>query len=237
MQPTPNRDMYGNPSQAATASTFMSKVYMWMTIGILLTGFVAMNVATNETLFTMILGNKIVFYGLMIAEFALVIGLSAAINRLSAFTATALFLLYATLNGATLSAIGLIYTAQSIQGAFFTTAFSFAGLSAFGFFTKRDLGPVGNFCSMGLFGLIGMAILSIFFPSLMGGVGGQVYGLVGIVVFAGLTAYDTQNIKNMAPNARDIEGSKKGAIMGALKLYLDFINLFLFILRLGGNRK
>ena len=185
----------------------------------------------------LVLGNKIVFYGLMIAQFALVIGLSSAINRLNAMTATALFLLYAVLNGATLSIIGLIYTAQSIQGAFFTTAFSFAGLSAFGLITKRDLGPVGNFCTMGLFGLFGMAILSIFFPSLMGGVSGQVYGLVGIVVFAGLTAYDTQKIKQMAPNSRDIEGTKKGAILGALKLYLDFINLFLFILRLGGNRK
>ena len=236
MQPI-NRDMYGNPSQVNTASAFMSKVYMWMTIGILLTGFVAMNVATNQELLNIIVGNKIVFYGLMIGEIALVIGLSAAINRLSSVTATALFLLYATLNGATLSVIGLIYTSSSIQSAFFTTAFSFAGLSAFGFFTKRDLGPVGNFCTMGLFGLVGMAILSIFFPSLMGGVAGQVYGLVGILVFAGLTAYDTQAIKQMAPHARDIEGTKKGAIMGALKLYLDFINLFLMVLRLGGNRR
>lgn len=237
MQPTPNRDMYGSPSQVNTASGFMSKVYMWMTIGILLTGFVAMNVATNPDIYNIIVGNKLVFYGLMIGEIVMVIALSSAINRLSSTTATAMFLLYAMMNGATLSVFGMIYTSASIQSAFFTTAFSFAGLSAFGFFTKKDLGPVGNFCTMGLFGLVGMAILSIFFPSLMGGVAGQVYGLVGILVFAGLTAYDTQKIRQMAPNARDIEGTKKGAIMGALQLYLDFINLFLMVLRLGGNRR
>jgi FtsH-binding integral membrane protein len=236
MQPM-NRDVYVNPTEQLAVTKFMSKVYMWMTLGIVLTGFVAMSVATNQELLTLIVSNKIIFYGLMIAEFALVIGLSAGINKLNAMTATALFLLYATLNGATLSIFSLIYTQESIQGAFFTTGFAFAGLSAFGYMTKRDLGPVGNFCTMGLFGLFGMAILSIFFPSLMGGMGGQIYGLVGLIVFAGLTAYDTQIIKRMAPGGRDAEQFHKGAIMGALKLYLDFINLFLFVLRMGGNRK
>ena len=237
MQPSTERDIYGNPTAQASVSTFMSKVYMWMTLGIVLTGFVAMNVANNEELLALIVTNKIIFYGLVIAEFALVIGLSAGINRLNSLTATAIFLLYAVLNGATLSIFSLIYTNESIQSAFYITGFAFAGLSAFGFVTKRDLGPVGNFCTMGLFGMFGMAILSIFFPSLMGGVSGQVYGLVGLVVFSGLTAYDTQTIKKMAPSSRDSENFQKGAIMGALKLYLDFVNLFIFVLRMGGNRK
>jgi FtsH-binding integral membrane protein len=237
MQPSSERDIYSNPMEKSSVSTFMSKVYMWMTIGIVLTGFVAMQVANDAQLLNMIFSNSWIFYGLMISEIVLVLVLSAAINKINSLTATALFLLYATLNGATLSLFALIYTRASIESAFFTTGFAFAGLSAFGFLTKRDLGPVGNFCTMGLFGLVGMAILSIFFPSLMGGVGGQVYGLVGLVVFAGLTAYDTQIIKNMAPSPRDLEHYHKGAIMGALKLYLDFINLFLFVLRMGGNRK
>ncbi len=237
MQPTTPKDLYGIPTKNVALSRYMSKVYMWMCAGILLTGFVAFNVATDENILRMIIGNKIVFYGLIIAEFGLVIGLSAAINRMNSMTATALFLLYSALNGATLSIFALIYTQASIQSAFFTTAFSFAGLSAFGLVTKRDLGPVGNFCTMGLFGLVGFSILSIFFPNMMGGMYGQIYGLVGIVVFAGLTAYDTQAIKSMAPLSAHDEDQKKGAILGALKLYLDFINLFLFILRFSGDRR
>lgn len=237
MQPTPNRDQYGRPIIEATLSKFMSKVYLWMTLGILLTGFVAMSVANNEEILAMVVTNKVLFYGLMFAEIALVIGLSAGINKLNSLSATALFMLYATLNGVTLSIFSLIYTSESIQGAFFTTAFGFAGLSAFGLITKRDLGPVGNFCTMGLFGLVGFSIISIFFTTLMGGVSGQVFGVVGLIVFSGLTAYDTQIIKKMAPAENDTENFQKGAIMGALKLYLDFINLFLYVLRMSGKRK
>jgi FtsH-binding integral membrane protein len=209
---------------------------MWMTIGILLTGFVAYSVASSEVMLYAILSNKFLFYGMMIAELGLVIWLSAGINRMTPMMATLMFLLYAALNGATLSVFSMIYTQESIQGAFFTTTFAFGGLSAFGYITKRDLGPVGNFCTMGLFGLLGFALISFFFPSMMGGMGGQIYGLVGLIVFAGLTAYDTQIIKNMAPLGSG-DHVARGAIMGALKLYLDFINLFLFILRMQGRRK
>lgn len=227
---------YVSPTAQFAVSQYMSKVYMWMTMGILLTGMVAFGVASTPDVLYAIIGNKIIFYGLMIAEVGLVIWLSAGINRMSPMVATAMFLLYAAMNGATLSVFSLVYTQESIQSAFFTTAFAFGGLSAFGYVTKKDLGPVGNFCTMGLFGLFGFAILSIFFPSMMGGVAGQIYGLVGIIVFAGLTAYDTQVIKNMAPvGSGDHVG--RAAIMGALKLYLDFINLFLFILRMSGRRK
>jgi FtsH-binding integral membrane protein len=163
--------------------------------------------------------------------------LTAGINKMNSLTATCLFLIYASLTGVTLSVISLVYTQESIASAFFTTAAGFAGLSAFGYFTKRNLGPVGNFCQMGLWGLVGFSILSIFFPSLMGSTASKVYGLVGIVVFAGLTAYDTQVIKDMALQSRTAEESHKGAILGALKLYLDFVNLFLFLLRMTGDRR
>lgn len=235
MQPV--HDAYSSPTRSLALSRYMSKVYMWMTIGIMLTGFVAWYVGQDQQLMYTIVTNRILFYGLMIAEIGLVIWLSAGINRMSSMMATIMFLVYAALNGTTLSIFSMVYTAESIQSAFFTTAASFAGLSAFGYITKKDLGPVGNFCSMGLFGLIGFGLLSIFFPSMMSTTASQIYGLVGIIVFAGLTAYDTQKIKNMAPFNGTDEHIQKGAIMGALQLYLDFINLFLFVLRMTGSRR
>lgn len=235
MQPV--HDVYASPTRSLALSRYMSKVYMWMTVGIMLTGFTAWYVSSDMELIQMILMNKFVFYSLLIGQIGLVIGLSAGINRINAMTATLLFLLYALLNGTTLSIIALVYTSESIQSAFFTSGAAFAGLSAFGYFTKKDLGPVGNFCAMGLFGLIGYSILAIFFPTMMDSTAGKVYGLVGILVFAGLTAYDTQKIKNMAPIGHQDEQLKKGAIMGALQLYLDFVNLFLFVLRMSGRRK
>lgn len=225
MQPT-----YQSPTASMAVSKYMSKVYLWMTMGILLTGSVSWYMASSEDLIQQLVANKILFYGLIIAEFGLVIWLSARMEKMSAALATSMFMLYAGLNGVTLSVFALAYTAESIQSAFFTSASAFAGLSAFGYFTKRDLGPVGSFCTMGLFGLFGFSILSIFFPSMMGNMTSQIYGIVGIIVFAGLTAYDTQKIKEMGRH-------QMNPIMGALKLYLDFINLFLFILRMQGRRR
>jgi FtsH-binding integral membrane protein len=233
----PMQDVYVNPTRSMAVSQYMSKVYLWMTMGILLTGGVAYYVSQDQNLMYTIATNRILFYGLMIVEIGLVLWLSAGINKMNSVMATGMFLFYAAINGVTLSLFSMIYTSESIQSAFFTSAASFAGLSAFGYITKRDLGPVGSFCTMGLFGLVGFGLLSIFFPSLMGTTASQIYGLVGIIVFAGLTAYDTQIIKNMAPASGDSENAKKGAILGALKLYLDFINLFLFILRMQGRRK
>jgi FtsH-binding integral membrane protein len=227
---------YAIPTAKPELSAYMSKVYMWMTLGIFVTGFVCYFVAGTPELINALLSNRILFYSIMIAEIGLVIWLTAGINKMSSLVAKSMFLLYASLNGITLSLFSLIYTSESIQSAFFTTTFAFGGLSAFGYITKKDLGPVGNFCTMGLFGMFGFALISIFFPSMMGTMAGQIYGLVGIIVFAGLTAYDTQAIKNMAFRGSD-EQAQKGAIMGALKLYLDFINLFLFILRMQGRRK
>jgi FtsH-binding integral membrane protein len=237
MEPTFRRDTYQSPTQSLAVGQYMSKVYMWMTVGILLTGMVAMGFASDLELVYAVASNKILYWGLFIAQIGLVMWLSAGINKMNSLMATCLFLIYASLTGVTLSVISLVYTQESIASAFFTTAAGFAGLSAYGFFTKRDLGPVGNFCQMGLWGLVGFSILSIFFPSMMGSTASKVYGLVGIVVFAGLTAYDTQTIKSMALQARSTEEHNKGAILGALKLYLDFINLFLFLLRMSGDRR
>lgn len=237
MEPVFSRNAYASPTQSLAVGQYMSKVYMWMSAGILLTGSVGMGIASDPELVYAIASNKILYFGMFIAQIALVIWLSAGINKMNSMTATAVFLLYATLTGVTLSVISLVYTQESIASAFFTTAAGFAGLSAFGYFTKRDLGPVGSFCHMGLWGLVGFAILTFFFPSLMGTTASKVYGLVGILVFAGLTAYDTQAIKAMASQSRNAEDHHKGAILGALKLYLDFINLFLFILRMSGDRR
>src|ERR1700691_6520618 len=215
----------------------MSRVYGWMTRGLCVTGVVAWNVSGNPQLVQTIFGNPVLLWGLIIAQLGAVIALSWLINRISGATATLIYFLYAGLTGLTLSAIFLVYTSSSIAEVFGVTAFGFAGLSAVGFVTKRDLGPVGSFCTMGLFGLVGFGLLAMLFPSLMGPGASFVYSLVGVVVFAGLTAYDTQKIKAMnVPGDEGTDAGRKKAIYGALRLYLDFINLFLSLLRLTGRR-
>lgn len=235
-----NQQMMMRSSQSISEENarFMSGVYKWMTFGVLLTAFVAYYVSSSKELTRLLVENKFVFILLILAQFAAVIFLSLAMKRISALVATLVYFLYAGLTGLTFSVIFLIYTMDSIQGAFITTACGFAGLSAFGYLTKRDLGPIGTFCHMGLWGLIGFSILALFFPSMMSGQTEMVFSLVGVLVFAGLTAYDTQKIKNS--NIIGNEGTAedhKETIFGALTLYLDFINLFLMILRLVGNRR
>jgi hypothetical protein len=216
---------------------FMSGVYSYMTIGVLVTALVSYTFSNNPEIMTAILGNKFIFWSLIIAQLGAVFFLSFAITKINALTATFIYFLYSALTGSTLSVIFLVYTQESIQSAFFVSSFSFAGLSAFGYLSKRDLGPIGTFCHMGLWGLIGFGLLSLFFPSMMSGTASIVYSLCGIVIFAGLTAYDTQKIKEMNTWQEGSEEAKKGTILGALTLYLDFINLFLNILRLMGKRK
>ncbi len=222
---------------ARESSAFMTRVYQWMSIGVLLTGLIASVIGNNEGLIQMIMANRALFWVVIIAQVGLVMSISGLINRMSVVTASALFLLYSALTGVTFSVIFAIYTAASIQSAFFTTAMGFGGLTAFGYLTKKDLGPVGSFCMMGLFGMIGFSILSIFFPSMMGGAAGLVYSLVGLLIFAGLTAYDTQKIKVMGRQAMNEQDKGRATILGALTLYLDFINLFMMILRLSGDRR
>ncbi len=225
-------------SIAEERARFMSRVYSWMTAGISVSGGIAYFVGSTPELVYTIVSNRLLFWCLIIAQLGSVFYLSMAVQKISSKTAAAVYLLYAALTGLTLSVIFMLYTQASIASVFGLTAFSFAGLSLFGSVTKRDLGPVGSFCTMGLFGMIGFGLLSIFFPDMLGGVAEQVYAAVGIVVFSGLTAYDTQKIKTMyALGSEGTDTGRKGAIYGALTLYLDFINLFLSLLRLFGKKR
>ena len=217
-------------------NSFIRSVYNWMAIGLGITGFVAYYVANTESLRQLIFGNKILFFGLIIAELGLVIAISARIQKMQASTAMALFVLYSALNGATLSLIFLIYTASSITSTFFICAGTFVTCSIYGWTTKRDLTSVGGFMTMGLIGIIIASVVNIFLRS---SAMYMIISYIGVIVFVGLTAYDTQHLKNMAmtqPDGLEAGVVRKGAILGALKLYLDFINLFLMLLRIFGNR-
>lgn len=213
---------------------FVSKVYAWMSAALFITAFVAFIVASNDSLAKMFLSNRGIFYGLLIAEFLLVMGIGAMINNMSAATATVLFIGYAALNGLTFSVIFLLFTTASIASTFLVTASTFGIMSIYGYYTKRDLTTIGNLCLMSLFGLIIASIVNIFFSN------STLYWITtyaGILIFVGLTAYDTQKIKEMGQEGMSGEIQNKAAIMGALALYLDFINLFLFLLRLFGRRR
>ena len=222
-------------AQAATDSgAFLRKVYAYMAGGLLATAVTALIVASSETLFRLITGNPIVLYGLIFCELGMVLAFSALVNRISTAAAGALFFAYAIVNGLTLSIIFLAYTASSISSTFFVTAGTFGALSAYGYATKRDLSGLGGFAMMGLIGLIIASVVNIFLKSSM------IYWLttfVGVIVFTALTAYDTQKLKQFALSSSSPEQQNKVALQGALMLYLDFINLFLYLLRLLGRRR
>ncbi len=212
-------------------NSLIRQVYAWMGLGLALTAFVAMVTVSTPELFKAIVTNKPLFYGLMIGELALVFTLSGAINRLSATVATLLFLGYSLLNGVTLSVIFLMYTADSIASTFAVTAATFGAMSVYGYVTKKDLTSWGSFLFMGLIGVVIASVVNIFLQS--AGVS-WILSAVGVIVFTGLTAYDTWKIKELA--AAGTTG-RKPAILGALTLYLDFINLFLMLLRFMGGRR
>ena len=212
----------------------MRKVYVWMTLALAITGLTAYGVATSPGLMQAIYTNQILFWGLIIAEFALVIGVSAAINRLSLGTATFMFVLYSVINGALLSYIFVLYTASSISTVFFITAGTFAAMALIGYTTKTDLSSWGKILLMALIGLIIATIVNVFIKSTMFD---MILSYVGVLIFVGLTAYDSQKIKQMLLQAPDAgESAQKVALLGALSLYLDFINLFLYLLRIFGKR-
>lgn len=220
---------------SAAFPVLMRKVYVWMTMALVITGFTAYYVAHNETLLTAIFTNQILFWGLLIGEFALVIGLTAAINRLSLTVATLMFVVYSVVNGATLSFIFLAYTASSITNVFFITAGTFAVMAFMGYFTKVDLSSMGKILMMALIGIIIATIVNIFTKS--EGLA-MILNYLGVLVFVGLTAYDSQKIKQMMLAAPDAgEAAQKMALLGALSLYLDFVNLFLYLLRILGTRR
>ena len=231
-----NRSMdYGLGNAQTSERSFMSQVYFWMAMGLGLTGFVAGWMAVNPSLVVGLLRNVGLFWLIVLAQFGIVLWLSAAIASISVMAATVGFSVYATLNGILFSSIFLVYTGSSIAATFFVTAGMFGAISLYGFVTKRDLTSIGSFCFMGLVGVILASIVNIFLKSPV------LYWAVtyiGIAVFVGLTAYDTQKLKKI--HAQGIQSGdllKKTALLGALALYLDFINLFLLLLRVLGRRK
>lgn len=213
----------------------MRKVYVWMTLALVITGMTAYYVATNEELLITILFNRPVFWGLIIAELALVMGLSAAINRLSLLVATLMFVIYSIINGATMSIIFLTYTAESIATVFFITAGTFGAMALIGYTTKKDLSSIGRILFMALIGLVIATVVNIFLksPGMT-----MILSYLGVIIFVGLTAWDSQKIKNMLILAPDVdEATQKIALLGSLTLYLDFVNLFLYLLRILGRRR
>ncbi len=216
-------------------NTYVRSVYNWMCIGLAVTGFIAYYAANNDAMRNMISGGMM--WVIIIAELGLVFAISGMIDRMSAATATSLFVLYSALNGAMLSSIFVVYSGSSIATTFFICAGTFLGCSIYGWTTKRDLTSVGGFMMMGLIGIIIASLVNIFMKSAMMN---AIISYIGVIVFVGLTAYDTQKIKDMAlsqPDGLDSAVIRKGAILGALSLYLDFINLFLMLLRIFGSSR
>ena len=223
-------------AQSSVFAVLMRNVYIWMTCGLAMTALTAMIVGRNEN-WVYTLATSGMYWGLLIAEVVLVIFLSARINKLSFATAGLMFAAYAILNGVTMSFIMLAYTAESIAQAFFVTAGTFGGMSLVGFFIKKDLSAMGRTLMMALIGLIIATIVNIFWQNSMMA---SILNYAGVIIFVALTAYDTQKIKVMLQQAQYAgisDQTNKLALMGSLTLYLDFINLFLYILRLFGNRK
>ena len=229
---------FANERQWEVSAAFpvlMRKVYVWMTLALIITGFTAYGVATTPSVLQAIYGNQILFWGLIIAEFALVLGVTAFINRLSLTTATLLFILYSVINGALMSYIFLAYTRSSVSIVFFVTAGTFATMAAIGYFTKTDLSSMGKILFMALIGLIIATVVNVFLKS--DGLT-MILSYVGVLIFVGLTAWDSQKIKNMLLEAPDVsEETQKIALLGALTLYLDFINLFIYLLRILGKKE
>lgn len=212
----------------------MRKVYIWMAMALAITGVTAFGVASSPNLLALIFSSKLLFFGLIIAELALVILLTARLQKLSLTTATLFFVLFAVINGVTLSSIFVIYTMASIAQTFFICSATFGVMAVYGYTTKRDLSSMGKLLFMALIGLIIATVVNIFMRS--SGLD-MAISYIGVLVFVGLTAWDTQKIKLMLANAEDMgESAQKIALIGALSLYLDFINLFIYLLRIFGRR-
>ena len=220
-------------ASAERVTAFLRKVYGWMFVGLGITAAVAFAVAGSPSIARAVFSNQILFFGLIIAELGLVFYLSARVNRISPATASALFVAYSGLNGITLSLILLAFTGASVATTFVVTAGMFGALALFGSTTKRSLAGVGPFVFMGLIGLILASVVGMFWhnDALQ-----FVISVVGVIVFTGLTAWDAQRLKKMAAVLPDGQVGSY-AVVGALSLYLDFINLFLFLLRFLGNRR
>ena len=220
---------------AAEQQRFMVRVYNWMGAGLALTGAMSWYVSTSETILNILVANPMLFLILFIAEIGLVFYLAARVMNMSASQAMGVFFLYAGLNGVTLAPLFLLYTSASLASTFLVTAGMFGAMSFYGYTTKKDLTSWGSFLFMGLIGIILASLVNMFLQN------SAIYWITtyaGILIFVGLTAYDTQKIKEM--NILGNEGTEedtKEAIRGALSLYLDFINLFIMLLRVMGDRR
>jgi FtsH-binding integral membrane protein len=212
---------------------FLSGVYQWMVLALAISGAVAWGVATTPVIRNIVFGNIIVFFALVIGEFALVWWLSASIRKISVQAASIAFVVYSALNGVTLSGVFLIYTGSSVAQIFLITALMFGGMSIYGMTTKQDLTSMGRYIFMALIGIVIASLVNMF---LHAGVLNMIISMVTVIVFTALTAYDTQKLLGAAREADGSEVFHKVAIIGALELYLDFINIFLALLSLFGRR-
>jgi len=223
-----------NVTLSTAFPALMRKVYVWMTMALGITALSAYGVASNPNMLQLIYGNSMVIWLLIIAELGLVMYTTARIDRLSLTTATTLFVIYSALNGITLSSVFLAYAMTTIGQVFVITAGTFAAMAAYGYFTKTDLSKIGNILFMALIGLVIATLVNLFMKSAMLD---MVLSYIGVLIFVGLTAWDSQKIKVMLASRQDVgETSQKIALMGALTLYLDFINLFLYLFRIFGRR-
>lgn len=231
---------YSRPASATRATVFsgiMSRVYLWMAAALLLTAGTAYITASTPAMLQLIYGNSAAIWVLFVGEIALVMGISAGINRLAPAMATTLFLVYSVVNGLTLSSIFFAYSVGTIYQAFAASALMFGGMSIYGLTTKRDLSAMGSWLLMGLIGLIVASVINIFWAN---STMDAIITYLGVFLFVGLTVYDTQKIKDMCAAAEaygDAAAPRRVAVLGALSLYLDFINLFLYILRLFGRNR
>ena len=220
-------------TNASTFKVLMRKVYLWMTLALMITGITAAGVANSPNILALIYSSQVVMWGIIIAEFGLVIYISARLEKLSLSTATTLFALYSILNGVMLSSIFLLYSTAIISKVFFITAGTFGVTALYGYATKKDLSSLGNILFMALIGLVIATIVNVFMKSAMFDL---IWSYIGVIIFVGLTAWDSQKIKHMMMVQQDAdESAQKLALIGALSLYLDFINLFLYLLRIFGR--
>lgn len=220
-------------TNASTFKVLMRKVYLWMTLALMITGITATGVANSPNILALIYSSQVVMWGIIIAEFGLVIYISARLEKLSLSTATTLFALYSILNGVMLSSIFLLYSTAIISKVFFITAGTFGVTALYGYATKKDLSSLGNILFMALIGLVIATVVNVFMKSAMFDL---ILSYIGVIIFVGLTAWDSQKIKHMMMVQQDAdERAQKLALIGALSLYLDFINLFLYLLRIFGR--
>jgi FtsH-binding integral membrane protein len=223
----------GNAAAMDAARTFLARVFGWMTLGLVATAGVSWWVANTPEALQFIFGSKVVFFGLIIAQVAIVLLFGAAARRMPLGGVAALFLAYSALMGATLASVFIVYELGSVVSTFFITAGTFGGMAAFGYITKSDLSKAGAIAGMAVIGLVIAGVVNMFMKS---STMDMVISFVGVLVFVVLTAWDVQKLKAIGSEATP-EESGKYALVGALTLYMDFINLFLFLLRFFGNRR